>query len=74
MKKPHWKPEVDYISGWGLVAQSEHFAVLLRPGLTDSWEWAIGNRSGVLVQRGEHADLIAAIAAAETAWEGLPNG
>ena len=74
MRKPHWKPDVDPIAGWALQAQSEHFVVALRPGLLESWEWAICNRSGVLVQHGEDADLITAISAAEAAWESLPNG
>ena len=74
MKKPYWKPDVCHIRGWGLVAQSQHFAMVLSPGLLDAWEWAIVNRSGVLAQRGEDGNLIAAITAAEAAWEALPNG
>lgn len=73
MKKPHWQPDADVISGWRLRAQSEHFAVMVRASLLENWEWAVCNRSGVLVQHGEDADLIAAISAAEAAWEALPN-
>jgi len=74
MSKPHWKPDIDPVSGWGLTAQSEHFFVILAPGLLGGWQWAIANRSGVLVQRSEDTNLIAAITAAEAAWETLPNG
>ena len=73
MRKPHWRPDVDRLAGWGLHAQSEHFVVLLRPGLSECWEWVIRNRSGVLVQRAEHAELSEAIIAAEAAWEQLPQ-
>ena len=74
MRKPHWKPDVDRVAGWGLHAQSEHFCLLLRPGLLESWEWMIRNRSGVLVQLSHSTELVEAINAAEAAWEQLPNG
>ena len=74
MRKPVWRPEVDRIAGWALQAQSEHFILVLRPGLSEAWEWVIRNHSGVYVQRNRHAELIAAINAAEAAWEQLPNG
>lgn len=74
MKKPYWKPDVDRIAGWILHAESEHFTVVLRPGLSHAWEWVIRSCGGVYVQRNSHAELVEAVSAAEAAWEDLPNG